>query len=251
VVDGKLVAINNGINAPTIVANPAIFKQAGVELPDDATWTWDDYAEIAAAITANTPDGIYESASFTSSDYTFTTFLRQRGKELFTEDGLGFDVRDAQAWFDLEVKMRSMGAIPTAPGVTEDEALSMDQSWMATGRVAMTSNVWTNQVGVIDEFSGEDAVVLRLPSTTGSAADTLELLPVLKEQPRLMTVLEKHVSGVITRTGLLGFIANSGYPAHVKLWLEYASPAALQRLAESLEDGRYDGVARSFERRPE
>jgi multiple sugar transport system substrate-binding protein len=58
IVDGQLLGINNGINAPTIVANPALFEAAGVPLPDDTTWTWDDYQRIATEITENS-DGVY------------------------------------------------------------------------------------------------------------------------------------------------------------------------------------------------
>lgn len=93
--------------------------------------------------------------------------------------------------------------------------------------------------------------VLDCLASTGSPGDTLELLPLLRQQPRLVMVLEKRVAGVISRVGLLGFVAKSGYPAHVKLWLEYAGAAALLRLADRLRTGRYREVARMLERRPE
>lgn len=102
-----------------------------------------------------------------------------------------------------------------------------------------------------DELRAFAQRVLDCLASTGSPGDTLELLPLLRQQPRLVMVLEKRVAGVISRVGLLGFVAKSGYPAHVKLWLEYASGAALLRLAERLRRGRYDLVARMLERRPE
>lgn len=92
--------------------------------------------------------------------------------------------------------------------------------------------------------------VLDCIASTGSPADTLELLPLLRHQPRLLLVLDRHESGIISRVGLLGFVAKSGYPAHVKLWLEYAPPSSLQRLRETLRDGEYGALARMFERRP-
>ena len=49
--DGGLYGLNAGINSFAIVANPAIFKAAGVALPDDTTWTWDDYTKLAAEAT--------------------------------------------------------------------------------------------------------------------------------------------------------------------------------------------------------
>ena len=81
-------------------------------------------------------------------------------------------------------------------------------------------------------------------------ADTLELLPLVADQPRLCTILARHGAGVISRTGLLGVVSNSGYPPHVKLWLQHADAAALGRLCERMERGAWDEVARTVERAP-
>lgn len=85
---------------------------------------------------------------------------------------------------------------------------------------------------------------------TGSAAATFELLPVLTDQVRLCTIVGRHARGVISRTGFLSVLAESGYPAHVKLWLEHAAPVHLARLCAHLERGEYDAVADAFERKP-
>ena len=85
---------------------------------------------------------------------------------------------------------------------------------------------------------------------TGSAELTFELLPVLLDQDRFCTIVERHVQRTISRTGFLSVIAESGYPAHVKLWLEHAEPPALQRLCDRLQRGEYAEAAAAFERRP-
>lgn len=87
-------------------------------------------------------------------------------------------------------------------------------------------------------------------SSTASPADTLELLPLVADQPRLCTILERHARGVVTRTGLLSVIANASYPPHAKLWLTHAGPAALAGLCERLDAGDYATVARMLERAP-
>lgn len=167
-VDGKLLGINNGINAPTIVANPALFEAAGVPMPDDTTWTWDDYARIAAEITAK-GNGVIGSSSYFASDYTFAAWLRQRGKSLFTDNGIGFDAADATEWFTMMQNMVASGAIPSAEQIVEDQSLSNDENYMASSKVAMASNVWTNQVGGLSEATGQDLKILRLPSLAGKA----------------------------------------------------------------------------------
>jgi hypothetical protein len=87
-------------------------------------------------------------------------------------------------------------------------------------------------------------------SSTASAADTLELLPLVLDQPRLCTIVERHGRGIVSRTGFLSVLANSGYPPHAKLWLAHADLPALGRLCERLTTGDYAGVARMLERAP-
>jgi hypothetical protein len=92
--------------------------------------------------------------------------------------------------------------------------------------------------------------VVRCLSRTGSADSTFELLPLLRDQERLAGIVAKHRDGVISRTGFLNVISASGYPAHVKLWLEHASMASLARLMAMLTAEAYDLVAETLEQAP-
>jgi hypothetical protein len=85
---------------------------------------------------------------------------------------------------------------------------------------------------------------------TRSAGTTHELLPLVLDVPRLCTIVQKHRAGMVSRTGLLSMVAESGYPAHVKLWLQHASPVALERLCAQLGADEYDAVAAGFEAPP-
>ncbi len=59
-------------------------------------------------------------AGLLGSDHAFGTFLRQNGKELFTPDGLGFDVAEAQAWYDLMIKVQKAKALGTPEQISEE-----------------------------------------------------------------------------------------------------------------------------------
>ena len=111
--------VNAGINSALIFANPKVFEKAKMDLPDDKTWTWDQLIEVGAEVAskAGVPFGV---ASLIGSDALFGTFVRQHGKELFTENGLGFDAADAQAWFDLMVKGQKAEAIGTPQQISEE-----------------------------------------------------------------------------------------------------------------------------------
>lgn len=90
---------------------------------------------------------------------------------------------------------------------------------------------------------------MRALASAGSAT-TLELLGMIDDQDRFCAILRKHAAGIISRTGLLSVITESGYPAHVKLWLQHAGDAALAQLFERMEAGEYAAVAGMVERAP-
>ena len=93
-IKGKLVGINAGINCLTLFADPKVFAKAGMQVPDDKTWTWDSLIEISAEVAskAGTPFG----TAGLWGDTLFQGWLRQSGKQLFTETGPGYDASDVQ-----------------------------------------------------------------------------------------------------------------------------------------------------------
>ena len=92
--------------------------------------------------------------------------------------------------------------------------------------------------------------VVRCLRQTGSAELTFELLPIILDQDRFAGIAQRHGAGIISRTSLLSVIAESGYPEHVKLWLEHASPEALARPVTLLANEHYQTVASGFETPP-
>lgn len=85
---------------------------------------------------------------------------------------------------------------------------------------------------------------------TGSADVSLELLPLVLDQDRFVAINDRHQKGIISRTGLLSFVAESGYPPHVKLWLEHAGEDALAQMSRNLAHESYAAVAAAFESPP-
>ncbi|MET1007666.1 MAG: extracellular solute-binding protein [Propionibacteriaceae bacterium] len=172
-IDGKLVGINAGINSFILNANPSVFEKAKVEIPDDKTWTWDELMEVSAEVAskANVPFGV---AQIFGSDAMFGTWLRQQGKELFVPEGPGFEVADAEAWFEMMVKFEKAGAIGTAQQISEEgqgpSAKPLDQSAVVVGKAGMQASN-TNQLEAINAASGESMRMLRAPSMTGKATD--------------------------------------------------------------------------------
>ncbi|MHA6628803.1 ABC transporter substrate-binding protein [Pseudonocardia sichuanensis] len=170
--DGQLFGLPTGIVAAAILADPAVFAHAGVPMPDDATWSWDDYAQVANAITAGSPEGTYGAQDYGFTEVGFAVFARQRGEELYTADGgLGFSPETLAQWWQRAADMRAAGGNPPASRSVEINA-DTTQSLMATGTGGM-GVWWTSQLGATEERSGRQLELLRMPGeTTGERTGT-------------------------------------------------------------------------------
>lgn len=167
-----LTGIAAGINAATIIANPAVFQAAGVPLPDDTTWTWEDFGRISAELTEKSPKGTHGSAAYGTDEASLGVWLRQNGKSLYTSDGkLGFEPADIAQWWEFLKELSEKKAVPSASEVVEAEAAPLDQSGLATGKNGLAF-WWSNQLPALEKAAGSDLQILRFPSKTGKAADT-------------------------------------------------------------------------------
>lgn len=169
--DGGLYGLNAGINAFTIVANPALFKAAGVALPDDKTWTWEQYGQLAAQISTKLNGKGWGTAAYGTNDASLNMWARQHGQSLFTKDGkIGVTPEGlTQFWTDL-LKLQESKATPPAEFTAQDINAPLDQGGLATGKLAMAYG-WSNQLNALSKASGQDLKLLRLPSVTGKASE--------------------------------------------------------------------------------
>ncbi|GAA3991185.1 carbohydrate ABC transporter substrate-binding protein [Thermobifida alba] len=164
--DGATYGIATGVNAYAILADPQAFADAGVEMPDDDTWTWDDYVDIATRISEKSGGEIVGTQSMGYNETGFAIFARQHGESLYNEDGsLGFSKGTLEKWFQYTVDLLESGGQPGASESVEIEAGGPDQSVLSTNTGAM-AHFWTNQLGAISSASGRDIQLLRYPGET-------------------------------------------------------------------------------------
>ncbi|WJH25545.1 ABC transporter substrate-binding protein [Pseudarthrobacter defluvii] len=161
-VKGKQYGVSTGANALAIVVNPAVFTAAGVPMPDDSTWSWDDFARIARDITAKSPKGTYGTATVLTHD-SLDAFARQRGESLYTQDGqLGLGKQTVQDYFDYSLKLSESGAAPSASETVEKLNVSTEQTLMGMGKAGMMLT-WSNSLTALSKASGGDLKLLKLP----------------------------------------------------------------------------------------
>jgi len=166
--NGKLYGIPTGNNAYGIAANKTLFEKAGVDVPDDKTWTWDDYLDICSKLKKGS-GGAFTGTTWQSGDQDLKIWLHQHGQQLYTDKGkLGFSVGNIASWFTMIKKLFDAGDGPTPDEFTNDVAASLQQTLFGTNKAAL-GWTWSNQITAYQQASGGDLVLLRPPSVAGSA----------------------------------------------------------------------------------
>lgn len=162
-VDGALVGIPTGVNAYAMVADPQIFADAGVDLPDDTTWTWDDYVDIAGKIAKGAGDGVWGAQDYGFNEAGLNVLARQKGETLYTADGtLGVSKETVAEFFQTSLDLMANGGQPDASRSVEYQNAGPEGSLLGTNSGAM-GVWWSNQLGALSDASGHGLELLRLP----------------------------------------------------------------------------------------
>lgn len=161
-VDGTVVAVPTGTNAPAMVVNPAVLDAAGVDLPDTDTWTWDDYVEVCRAVSEGTEQGTYGSGTILTHD-SLDLWARQHGQNLYTEEGtLGLDEATVQGFLELSARLVDSGASPEADVLVELTDAGAEQSLMGTGQAAFMAT-WSSSLTALAQVAGTELELVPLP----------------------------------------------------------------------------------------
>lgn len=145
-IDGKQYTVTAGVNAMAMVLDPAVFEQAGAELPDDEEWTWEDYVDLSARISAASPAGTFGTTPMIN-DHFLAVWARQHGEKLYNEDGDGVGIsEDTMArYFAMNQELMENGGAPGASQTIEDNGVQPEQTLMGQGKQAMKLS-WSNQM---------------------------------------------------------------------------------------------------------
>lgn len=163
-----LYAIPAGVNTFTVAVNADILAEAGVALPDDQTWTWEDFYEVSEATAS---DGV-TGANYRAGVENLRPWLHQHGETMYNEDGtgVGFSREVLVSYLEHILTQRDNGG-PTADQVSEELGLPLEATLFGTGSQSMTW-MYSSELGPFATAAGADVRLVRVPSETGAAADS-------------------------------------------------------------------------------
>ncbi|GAB4084563.1 extracellular solute-binding protein [Myceligenerans cantabricum] len=165
-IDGTQYALPTGVNAYALVANTAVFEDAGVDLPDDESWTWEEYVEVANEVSEGAGDGVWGVQDYGFNEAGLNILARQKGEALWTPEGeLGVSEETVAEFFQTSLDLMQDGGQPDAARTIEYQHAGPEGSLVGTNVGGMAS-FWSNQLGALAEASGEDIELLRYPGET-------------------------------------------------------------------------------------
>lgn len=160
-VDSKLYGVGLGLNSFALFFDQTIFEKAGLPLPTPDL-TWDEYAKLAVELTkAAGKDNYWGGPYGARYAYVFDAWLRQRGKSLYANGSLGFDVEDAKEWYSFWEDLRKKGGTVAADVQTLDQN-TIDTNCLALGKSAI-GMAYSNQLVGYQLISKNKLAITMLP----------------------------------------------------------------------------------------
>src|SRR5665648_351516 len=130
-VDGKLYALLNGVNAAVVLVNPSLLEKAGVPMPDDETWSWEDLQEASAAVSEAGGGDFVGLQDWGFCEDALYYWQRDHGSAVYDSAGdVVADVSAVTAFFQYALDLQSSGATAPASVVSESMAAGQDAQMM-------------------------------------------------------------------------------------------------------------------------
>jgi multiple sugar transport system substrate-binding protein len=165
-VEGALVGAPIGIANFSVAVNPQVLQKAGVPMPDDKTWTWDQLAAVAAQVTQKLgSQGVYGLDGFGTGAAELGAWARQKGEEIWPTDGPEVSQATITSVFDYANKLIATKATPRATLQVENANAPLDASLFATNKAAFHL-LFHSQISAFGTSSGTQMKLLRLPAQT-------------------------------------------------------------------------------------
>jgi multiple sugar transport system substrate-binding protein len=178
-VDGATYAVPTGAGSIGLAVTTAVLDEYGIPLPDDTTWSWDDFAEWSRSITEASDGEVYGSLINMGWPPTLTTFVRQQGEDLYSEDGeLAVSEDTIRTWFEMIEDYNESGVFAPAELADDTGAFSAEQSPLGSGKIAATV-IPANGLSSYYEVLDGAATLLRLPGETEGDRPGMSVTPVL------------------------------------------------------------------------
>ena len=166
-VDDKLYGISMGANSMSHIYRKDLLAKAGITLPDQTKWTDAEFEKIGEAVKGTLPDGMYFVQNMGYVEPMLETWVRQRGKALYTDDGqLGYELTDLAEFFDYWKGLQDKGLTPPADVMAGDASQKAEDTMIVTGKSAVGFS-HSNQLVAYQKLIPDEIDIVMIPNQEG------------------------------------------------------------------------------------
>jgi multiple sugar transport system substrate-binding protein len=172
-IDDAQYAIPIGASMTGVVVNADLFAEYGVELPDDTTWTWDDYAALANELNEKSGGKINGSGITGGNDAgSIRYWARLNGGQVYSEDGeeVTLDPALLVSLWEYNLDLIESGGVESPAQAVEGQSAGLEGGSLATGKIAI-GIAYNTQITSLLAASGADLRLLQLPGNAEAAAN--------------------------------------------------------------------------------
>lgn len=166
-VDGKLFGVSMGANSHSHIYKKPIFDGLGLTMPDSTKWTIDDFMAMGKDAKGKLPEGMYFTQNMGYLEPRLESFVRQRGKALYTAEGkVGYDMQDLTDFFAYWKTMQDEGLTPPADVSALDASNKMEESMIVLGKT-LFGFIHSNQLVANQKLVPEELAIVMVPGQAG------------------------------------------------------------------------------------
>ena len=156
-IDGKLAGIVGSTGSLAVGYNPAVFEEAGIDVPNaNGDWTWDDFVATAKEVKEKTGKIGVTSTGVVDDTNLFNFWVRQHGAQLFSDDkkSLGYDDDQIMVdYLDMWKDLMDAGAAANPDEYAQIQTLGQEASPVVTGDAGMINenNNYASKLSSVNE----------------------------------------------------------------------------------------------------
>jgi pectin-derived oligosaccharide transport system substrate-binding protein len=161
--EGKQYAVPTGLTVYSMVVNTDLLAKYKIDLPDDDTWTWDDFKEIGSRISKASGGAVTGVQSWGFDIGGINIWARQAGGTLYDKGGkVAIKPAVLTDYWKYLVGLAKDGVAPPPAVTVERATATLDQSGTATNASAF-GTWWNTQLTSLAAASGQKLTLLKLP----------------------------------------------------------------------------------------
>lgn len=237
----QLVAIPTGTNTLSLMVNPDLVAELGLEVPDwDYTWEeYQDFVQAASEAGADRDPQVFGAGDYTQKWWFFMQHLVQEGVEPFSETGeMNFTEDDMRAWIESAEGVRGEGAFFPRER-TEQLA---PKGGFTSGEAAVEFH-WDNFISGYSHDLGSENIQL-LPMPTAADGEKHMFF-----KPTMQLAMGGSTAHPEEAAALIDFLINDPEAGQI-IGTDLGVPASQARLdALEVEEGSLDQRVIEYEQR--